>query len=363
MAFSLAYCADGHERLKRLHRLYENRDQNLVLAVMNVDDPAARALSATLPSGYCEYPDPLERAHFWDSMLQRRSEIFDDSIPSAYLSEMDQGLYGGLLGGKVLFLSNPQSGWVSSMVSPILNDWSELDELDFSTDSEWFGRYVRQMQVFVEVAQGKFGVSHFICINGLNLVFELVGATETYRALIERPDGVRRALELAHRLNAAVQRTFFEYVPLLERGTCSTMAQWLPGRVISESIDPFHMTSVSYFEEWGRQPLERLADQFDGVAIHIHGNGRHLLPAAATLKRLKAIMLGDDKGYPAAFEVLPTLRQQAGDVPLIVSVPFAAFYAALREHRLIGGVLYVVQSVPDPATANRCMEEVRVYDE
>ena len=34
------------------------------------------------------------------------------------LSELDQGLYGGLLGGDVRFLAHPENGWISSMVPP-----------------------------------------------------------------------------------------------------------------------------------------------------------------------------------------------------------------------------------------------------
>ena len=66
----------------------------------------------------------------------------------------------------------------------------------------------------------------------------------------------------------------------------SNFAQWVPGRIVSESIDPYHMTSVDYFEQWGREPAERILRHFDGGVIHIHGNGRHLLEAAATLQGL-----------------------------------------------------------------------------
>ena len=157
---------------------------------------------------------------------------------------MDQGLYGGLLGGDVRFICDPATGWISSMVPPLLDDWASLDELSFAPDSPWAQRYLRQLDVFAAGARGKFGISHFILINGLNLVFELVGATNTYLALLDRPEMVERALDLAFRLNLWVQKAFFERVPLLEGGTCSNMVQWLPGRILSESVDPFHMASV-----------------------------------------------------------------------------------------------------------------------
>ena len=143
--------------------------------------------AATHAGGYCDYPDPDERVRFWDAFLSERAGVLDDSIPSAYLSELDQGLYGGLLGGDVRFLCDPATGWISSMVPPLLGDWSEFELRDFQTDSGWQERYVNQLKAFVDAARGKFGISHFILISGLNFVFELIGATETYLALGDRP--------------------------------------------------------------------------------------------------------------------------------------------------------------------------------
>jgi hypothetical protein len=298
---------------------------------------------------------------FWDALLSERADVLDDSIPSAYLSELDQGLYGGLLGGDVRFLCDPATGWISSMVPPLLRDWSEFDAREFQLDPGWQKRYVDQLKAFVSAAHGKFGISHFILISGLNFVFELVGATETYLALNDRPESIRRAIERGYELNASVQQTFFDHVPLLEGGTCSNMVQWLPGRIVSESVDPFHMTSVACFEQWGRANVERIFARFDGGVIHLHGNGRHLLDAVATIAGLKAISLMDDRGFETAIEFLPRARLRAGNLPLIVNVELGAFRSALTRGELPGGVLYRVKGVPDVATANRCMDQVRKY--
>jgi len=360
-SFPLSYCPDGYDRLARLRRLYEDRAQDIVLATMRVPSETIAAMAQTCRAGLCEYPDPRERARFWDALLRERAAIRDDSIPSAYLSEMDQGLYGGLVGGKVEFMFDPDTGWISSMVAPILNDWSEFDRLAVAPRHAWFQRYLDQLRIFVEAAEGKFGVSHFILINGINFVFELFGATQTYMDMIERPDDVRRAMDFAFKLNETVQRAFFDAAPLLAGGTCSNMLQWAPGRIVSESIDPFHMTSVEYFEQWGRGTLERIFARFDGGGIHIHGNGRRLLAAASAVKGLKGIYLGDDRGAPQAFDILDEVRSRVGDVPLVATVGLAKFESALRAHRLTGGVLYNVAGVPDADAANRLMDRVRAY--
>lgn len=361
MAFPLDYCPDGYGRLERLRRLYEERPQDRVFAAMQPSSKALEKFARNYKGGYCPRPDLKERLAFWEEFYRERSPVRDDSIPSAYLSEQDQGLYGGIVGGKVQFMAHPEVGWISSMVSPVLDDWSGLEGLSVDRECEMYRYYLEQLELFRAGAQGRFGISHFILIDGLNFVFELFGATRTYLELIDNPEKVRQAMAFAYRLNVGVQRTFFERIPLLEGGTCSNFAGWLPGRVVSESVDPFHMTSVDYFEEWGRANVERILAQFDGGVVHIHGNGRHLLEAVASVRGLLAIYLLDDRGFPSAFSVLEELKGRTGDVPVVVDAEYPEFLKALDEHWLPGGVLYKVGHVPDCDTANRCMDQVRQY--
>jgi hypothetical protein len=358
---ALAYKPNVSEVLERLRSLYERRAGDRIFAVMEVPSAALAEFRRQYCEGYCDCPQPAARIRFWDCLLAERAAVEDDSIPSAYLSEFDQGLYGGLLGGRVQFMAHPESGWISSMVAPLLADWSEFDALRFDASHPWWQRYLAQLREFVEGGAGKFGISHFILIDGLNFVFELLGATRTYLSLDERPDMVRRAIDFAFDLNVRVQEAFFAAVPLLSGGTCSNMAQWTAGRIVSESVDPFHMTSLAYFEQWGREPVERILRRFDGGVLHIHGNGRHLLEAVCSLRGVKAIYLGDDKGFAPAFDILPQLRARSGDLPLVVQVDFAKFVGALNGHALPGGVLYRVENVPDVDTANGCMDRVRAY--
>ena len=357
----LEYCPDLDARLERLLRLWEERDPGLALAVMNTPNAALDAFARTYAAGSCERPDPAERLAFWDAVYRERREVRDDSVPSVYLTEMDQGLYGGILGGRTQFTCDPATGWISSMVEPMLDDLEEVAALRFDPESPWYRFYQEELRVFVEGARGRFGVSHFILLDSLNFVFELIGATRTYLALSEEPERVRRAVEFAFDLNVRVQEAFFDHVAPIEGGTCSNMLQWAPGRVVNESIDPFHMTSVDTFEEWGREPVERIFARFDGGGIHVHGNGRHLLRAASTLAGLKGIYLGDDIGFPKAFDVLQEIKAHTGDTPLVVTAPFGDFREVLNTGRLTGGVLYQVTGVPDIRTGNETMDRVRSF--
>ena len=361
MASSLSYCPDLEARLKRLRALYTDRPQDQIFARMEVETNALRKFAAKYPPGYTSRPELSERVAFWDELLAERAAIHDDSIPSVYLSEMDQGLYGGMVGGNVQFMAHPENGWISSMVPPILEDWDGFSRLTIDLQSPLYKFYRQELEVFAEASRGKFGISHFILIDGLNFVFELFGATRTYLELVDRPEKVHEAIDFAYRLNVEVQRTFFEKAPLLAGGTCSNMVEWIPGRIVSESVDPFHMTSVDYFEEWGREPVERILATFDGGVVHIHGNGRHLLEAISTVRGLKAVSLNDDLHFAPAFSILGKLRRRLGDMPVVVRAEFPDFLAALDAHQLEGGVFYKVLHAPDADTANRTMDRVRAY--
>jgi len=357
----LAYKANADAVKERLRLLWDERVQDRIFAVLDLPSPTLAEFRRSHPESFCGYPDPAERIAFWDDLLRERTALEDDSIPSAYLSEFDQGLYGGMLGGDVRFLCDPRTGWISSMVPPLLEGWDGFDALAFDENPPWFQRYLRQLGMFVDGARDKFGVSHLILIDGLNFVFELLGATRTYLSLHEHPEQVRRAIDFAFDLNLKIHSVFFYAVGAETRGTFSNMMQWHPGRIVSESVDPFHMTSVRDFETWGRGPAQRIFDAFDGGCLHLHGNGRHLLEAVCSLQGLKAIFMGDDTGFPPAIDVLDELKARAGDTPLVVSLPLDRFTPALDRHELPGGVLYKVSGAPDLDAANRCMQSVRAY--
>ena len=131
------------------------------------------------------------------------------------------------------FLSLPDdgyvgSGWISSMVPPLLADWSEFDRLRFGKESLWYQRYLRQLKLMRDAARGKFGISHLIVIDSFNFVYELVGATNTYLSMYEAPGRVREAIEFAYHLNLRIHNTFFDIVGTLEGGTCSWVVPGSP---------------------------------------------------------------------------------------------------------------------------------------
>lgn len=361
----LAYKPNAAETVERLRALVERRAPDRIFALFRTPSEVMRRFACTYQKNpFPGYPNPHDRIKFWDELLAERSNLEDDSIPYAYPSEFDQGLYGGLLGGDVRFLcitdqGSNSSGWISSMVPPLLQNWSEFDSLQFNEGHPWWTRYCSQLEIMSEAARGKFGIGHLTVIDSLNFAYELVGGTMTYLSLHDAPEMLRKTIDFAFRLNVRIHRTFFDMVPDLDGGTCGFVLPWIPGHVLSESVDPFHMTSVADFETWGVEPIERIFREFDGGVLHLHGNGGHLLESVCQLSGLKAIRLSKD--WPDVLTALPNLRKRAGDIPLTVDVDFPEFVEGLRQHTLTGGVFYNVSGQMNTSTANACMEEVRSY--
>ena len=363
----LAYKNNAESVIERLTVLIEGRARDQIFAAFILPSQAMKKFKQQYTeSFFSEYPDPQERIKFWDEHLQGRTLLEDDSIPYAYPSEFDQGLYGALLGGDVRFLAMAEdgwvsSGWISSMVPPLLEDWEGFDKLQFDESNEWFHRYRTQLEIMVDRAEAKFGISHLILIDSLNFVFELVGATNTYLSMQDNPEIVHRAIELGYDINIRVHDTFFDIVPLLWGGTCSWVLPWMPGKIICESVDPFHMASIDYFEEWGRKPIERIYKHYGGGVLHIHANGRHLIERVCTLEGLKAILMVDEKDYKPSFQMLDELKSWTKDVPMSVYANYEDFVRKLDDHTLPGNTFYYILGADDVDTVNRCMEKVRKY--
>ena len=358
----MKYKKNFEQTLDRLKKFYNTKMESKILARMNIESKVLNKFKEEHKAGLCSYPDPVKRIEFWDAFLKERKDIIDDSIPSVYLTEFDQGLYGALVGGDIRFNVDPDNGWISSMVPPIIESWQEFDQLIIDYESGWLEKYKKQLDIYSRWAEDKFGISHFILIDSLNFVYELRGATQTYLDVEQNPGRIKQAKEFAFKLNTFIQDLFFEGIDLIAGGTCSNAGEWIPGIVITESVDPFHMTSADYFEEWGKKEVEKIFNYYDGGIVHIHANGRHLVESVAEIEGLKGILFLDDLGYPSSFSLRHQLRKRAGDMPLILYVDYEEFIIALQDNDLAGGILYQVTDVPDVETANRCFEKVRNID-
>lgn len=357
----LAYKPNAGHIAERLTDLWSRRAQDRIFAHMMIPSPALLEFECTHQDGPTEYPDPHERITFWDRHLESERHIEDDWLPIAYLSEFDQGLYAGLCGAEIRYMMHSGIGWVSSMCAPMLDDLSRIEELRIDPDHPMLGVLDRQLEIFREGARGKFGIAPFIVIDALNFVAELRGMTQAFIDVIESPEEAERLMRFAYDLNVFVQERVQNALDDFAGGSFVNMGSWAPGRPILFSVDAYHMAAPDYFEEWGRPYIQPLLDHFGGGLLHLHSNGRHLLPNVRTMEGLVCVYLLDEDWAERAYDGLDEYHAQADGVPLVVNCRWDEFVGDLNAKRLPGNVLYQVSGVPSVDEANRVMEKVRGY--
>ena len=355
------YKKNYKEVIARLNDFYSGGGKNKICAKMCLPNPAIEKMKNVLNVGPVPCPDLDERAAFWDETLCVYADLQDDAIPSAYIAEADQGLTGGMLGGEVRFMLDTNNGWISSAVAKFAETAKDIYSYEIDLTNRWYRYYAKELSIFRERSEGKFGISHWCVLDGIHLLTEMIGYSKTFYEILDDPDTCRDVIDFAFKIALALQNKFFEEIGLFEGGTCSNMAQWLPGRCVSDSVDIYHLARADMFEEWGRKPVQRMFDAFDGAVLHIHSNGHHLIEHISTLRNLRAILLLDDKWNPPAYTEMDKLDPLRKGIPYIIDIPFEVFADRLVKHELHGNVFYNVTGVPDLETANTLMKDVRDY--
>ena len=96
---------------------------------------------------------------------------------------------------------------------------------------------------------------------------------------------------------------------------------------------------MAYFAQWGLELAKRMFNAFGGSMIHLNGNGRQLLLAAATHRGLKTICFVDEVGHPVALDPLTELRARTSDVSLVVFASYEKYVQRLNGREMPGRVL------------------------
>ena len=222
----MEYKDNYREVLSRLEELFTFKGRDKIYAKMNIPNPALERYGVETKNGLVEYPDLEKRIQFWDEYLSVYKTSQDDSLPSAYLTELDEGLYGALVGAKdIRFLNDTSWGWVSSMIVPFIEDIKEIRKFELDENNIWFQRYKQQLEIFTRGAEGKFGISHFTLIDSLNFLIEVRGATNAYLDMLDYPEEVAYVIDFAEKLNVWIHQYFFNRVGLFHGGTCSNLVQ------------------------------------------------------------------------------------------------------------------------------------------
>ena len=195
----------------------------------------------------------------------------------------------------------------------------------------------------------------------MNFVVEARGATRAFLDTFDHPDAIRLLMDFAFDLAVLLQERVLDAVDAFMGGSFTFTGSWAPGRVVSFSVDAYHLAGPEFYYQWGEPHLQRLLDYFAGGALHVHSNGRRLLPHVSKLRNLVCIQMADEANDPRSYDMIEEIIAQTGDTPIAVGCQRAEFERDLDAHRLPCGVLYHVLGVSSVEEGNRLMDKVRAY--
>jgi hypothetical protein len=339
----------------------KQRPVSLALSLPLPPDTTANLECKAAALSRSEFPSAETLFPFWEEYLTCRQQnaIDDDSVEVLYPNQYDQGIYGAMFGAEMHFLIQSGWGWASSSSKPFEEKtYKELLALRFDPGNPWLQRMKRDLAYLAERSRGRFDVTTIITIDGFNFAHQIRGM-RLFEDIYDRPDELKALLNLAADIN-------IEFVEFQRNATAETcehgsmvLGGHFPGHTVAMSVDTYNMCSSDTYLEFGMPYQQRLIDHFGGGAFHLHGNGRHLLPAMAKLSGFVYVSIHDDGAQVRAFDDRANLGRLAGNLLIGLSCGKQELSKALSERTLVPARYHV--PCADRHEAQSLLEQFRNY--
>jgi len=295
-------------------------------------------------------------------------KILDDDIriPIIYPEgEFGCGQMGAVFGGKIQPVNDGIHTY--SFNEPVVEKWSDLEELEFNKNSEWAKRIMKCLKFFVSNGKGEYAIQLFNIYDGADFVISMRGSTQGFVDLIDNPPGLEKLYELGYKTGAKffdmrkeVVKRYNESV--LMHKEYSDLAPIHSVPILD--MDAYALCSKEIFEKIGFKYKQKILNYTRGGRFYIHGQGYFIIPIAANLDNLTEVFLFDDPGFPKAFSSRLEFRKTMLDIPLCMFCKFEDFKKALEDKSLSGGTKYYIfveDSTINTYDLNILMDKVRNY--
>ncbi len=272
------------------------------------------------------------------------SGIMDDgvAIPIAWPElQFGNGMAGAMFGGKLNTISTKDHTYTFN--EPVINEWSDAENLYFDRDNIWVRRILETLKFFVEKGRKPFVVRPFFIYEGADFIVSMRGTTRAFYDYADGPPGLMDLYDLGR--NTGIE--FFEMkVDIIKEHN-----EKIIGNNDYSNIAPIHAIPMldmdayalcppEVFEKYGFENKQKILNHFGGASFYIHALGRHIIPIARELENLTELWLFDDPKCPRYFEDRIKWRKMTYDIPLQFYCTVKEFTAALEENTLPGGSKY-----------------------
>jgi hypothetical protein len=234
------------------------------------------------------------------------------------------------------------------------------EQLKFDESNRYFLMQLDYIRYLRNRAEGRFGFTEMISIDGLNFL-DCVRGGDAYTDVLDYPEEVIEILDFASELNVRVVKAQRALMEPFQGGRFNFYQIWTPGETIFLSVDAYGQCSSEIFERFGRKYVQNLIDAFQGGWLHVHSDAMRLLPNYVKLRGLVAVGLEDWIRPPRAIDHLDEVIELTGAIPLMINITKEELLQKIGDKTLPGNILYWVSGVRSVDEANRLAAAAHSY--
>ena len=283
----------------------------------------------------------------------KNTTFVGDSFP-VFMPNLGPSVYSAFFGADIVF--EPFTSWLK----PCINDWSDLDKLKFDFNNIYFKRLEAMSKYAAEVGKGKFLLGYTDIHPGLDAVSAWRDPQELCYDLIDEPEMVVRAAEIATKPFAEMMEKFHTWTRGINNNL-STSWMGLPfeGKMHIPSCDFAAMISNDQFEKFAMPALREEVKAVDFNVFHVDGKGvANHLEQIMSLPNTNALqwVQGDGETLPV-MQWIPLLkRMREGGKSIMVYLKAAELDEFMEKMKPEGLLLNIGTNSDDER--NQIVEKV-----
>jgi hypothetical protein len=284
------------------------------------------------------------------------TEYYGDALPYVW-PNLGPDVFAAFFGSRLEFAES------TSWVEPLINDWSEADKAQFSTDNFYWKKIAEMTEALLQAGQGRYYVGLTDLHAGGDALAALRGPQNLAVDMLDNPDKVR---ELLCRINDA-------YLGVLDKmwvgviDSEQAVTNWLGGVVSNRKWYPVSndfscMISNRMFEEFFLPGIAEECRHMEASIYHLDGPGalKHL-DSLLQIRELSAVQWAYGAGSGSASDWLDVYRkcQAAGKGVWIPIFPdeLDIFMENLRPE----GVYLVLQGLNSAEEADAALKRIAAW--
>jgi hypothetical protein len=193
---------------------------------------------------------------------------------------------------------------------------AELESVDVDSNA-WLLKLLEFIDGLAGLARGRFAVGMPLMRGPWDLVSALIGATELYLALHDRPDDLQALATTCGGLWVRVAERLQARIPRWHGGCVGFLGLWAPGFVPMAQDDASVSVSAGMYGRVMRSVDANVVRDSGTAIFHLHSTGLQVLDHVLDFLDGRALNVDVDPSGPAIAKLIPNLRRvQACRVPL-----------------------------------------------